>query len=354
MKIFISHSQKDKTVAIKFKELFEIFPKKAEVFLSSNIASDQIKDKEWKKNFEEHLKDCSKVVVLVTPNSLNSRWVQYEIGYAMALDKEIIPLGIKGVAAERFFLNAYNMQIVEEKDGVVKMLSCIFNMEEYFSELWCEKRKRTINELLRLCKERCVYFVGSQPKNESDRERWNQDFVNDFLNKLTEGLLEEEIKVSSFPGVSEVGKQVFETTIAKQKNDKYEISGLYQFEEIPINGKGKTIDQDAWKNTLAEFRKLYLKNKSSMIIIGGNNHTKDEYEVAKSLGHMEIFPIPCMGGFAKEQFDKDKVECKFEEFNHPCNRCDHTNEKKKECDRIDTFVNRLSQFIYINDDERES
>ena len=48
MKIFISHSQKDKEVAVEFKEILEdfarIYPGKQEVFLSSDLSSDQIKN----------------------------------------------------------------------------------------------------------------------------------------------------------------------------------------------------------------------------------------------------------------------------------------------------------------------
>ena len=128
MKIFISHSQKDKKLAKEFKELFENFKKKTDVFLSSNITSDQIKSKQWKENFEKNIKECSHVVVLVSPNSLNSKWVQYETGYASASGKDIIPIGIKGVSPEDFFLkDIFSDEGSGRKRRVLQALFCSFS-----------------------------------------------------------------------------------------------------------------------------------------------------------------------------------------------------------------------------------
>ena len=42
------------------------------------------------------LKDAHAVVVLLSPSSLDNRWVQFEIGAAEAMEKQIIPVLIAG------------------------------------------------------------------------------------------------------------------------------------------------------------------------------------------------------------------------------------------------------------------
>ena len=42
------------------------------------------------------LKEASAVIVLLSPGSLHSEWVQFEIGAAEALDKKIIPVLLSG------------------------------------------------------------------------------------------------------------------------------------------------------------------------------------------------------------------------------------------------------------------
>lgn len=374
IKIFISHSQKDRVVAIEFKRMFEdfekLYPGKQEVFLSSDLTNDQIKTGQWKTDFEAHLKTSSHFVVLVTPNSLHSTWVTYEIGYALALGIDIIPIGIRGASPEAFFLNSYNMQIIKEEHDVIKLLNRIFGTTEKFNRIWCKENEEAIGKLLLLCKSRCVYFVGSMPKNQLGEGLWNdedQSFVERFLKQLTKSLLENGIKVSSFPSVPFVGSVVLDAAMDARlhgkeslMNDegelsrKYEIAGLYQFDNILRLAEEKKISPEAWKKTLDDFRELYLKNKSSMVIIGGNEHTNEEYQVAKErVRQLEVFPIRCLGGFAEKQFNEDINS--YERIHHPCAKCDEYERRGiKQCNHIEDFVKRLGSYIHIDEDERES
>lgn len=361
MKIFISHSVIDKDVAKEFKDLFVDFGKdsfdlrdeifKAEdVFLSSDITSDQRKDDQWRKNFEEYLGDCSHFLVLVTPDSLNSRWVQYEIGFASALNKKIIPIGIKGVSPEGFLLRDCGMQMIEEQKDVKKLIKLVFtNEKDKLINLWCSNNMEVINNLLESCKERCVYIVGSIPQGEKERRTWIQEQVTDFIKRITKALLDKGIKVSSFPTVDEVGAIVCAEAM-KSHPKMYEISGLYNFDKLFEEKDMKDIPQDTWRDILKGFRKLYLENKSGMIILGGGIHTEDEYKVAEEIKHLEIFPIRCLGGFGKKLFDK-KLET-YKKMAHPCTNCKNG---ELPCDQLDEFVKRLGHYNFIDDeDERES
>lgn len=345
--------------------MFEAFGKKydptTEVFLSSEISSDQIKTGNWKKDFEENLKKSSQLVVLVTPNSLHSVWVTYEIGYAIARGIAITPVVIRGATPEKFLLNERSAQKMEREEDVTQLLSLIFKdiarndvARADLIRPWCNINKKKVKELLVSCEERCVYFVGSIPSKKTGNRTWKQKFVSKFLSNLTTSLLEKGFKVSSFPAVDEVGKIVWKTAMDDKKNMKmYEISGLYGFDEVPKDDDGTpfNIDRSTWKETLNGFRELYLKNKSSMIIMGGNDHTKDEYNVATKIDNLEIFPIPCMGGSGEEIFqEKTRDNIWLKQFDHPCLNCEGNIEK---CERIPQFVKRLSKYNYLDEDERE-
>lgn len=386
MKMFISHSQRDKEVASMFQKVFEEFGEywmpqtDVEVFLSSNFSTDQRKTDQWKANFEKNIEDSSVFVVLVSPKSLNSRWVQYETGYVSAKNAsreisgekkiDIYQIGIEGVAPESCLLNDTYMQSIEGYESIIKLCTTIFNVSKELAIGWYKGNRQNIENLLMHCTERCVYFVGSEPKAKTGKGEWNSGFTEDFLKRLTSELLEpkdeelkkqkRQFKVASFPSVEEVGKKVFIAAIASNHADKYEVAGLYGFDKKPQDKDLKELDEKTWKETLNKYRELYLKNKSSMIVIGGNEHTEDEYEVAKKLGHIEVFPIPCMGGFGEEQFEieKQKDEWRFKKFEHPCRICfesgDFKNKYKSCCDQISEFAKRLGEFKYIDEDERES
>lgn len=386
MKIFISHSQKDKEVAKRFKKVFVNFGKywmpnstNVEVFLSSDISIEQRKTDQWRENFEKNLEESSVFVILVSPKSLNSRWVQYETGYVSARNASrtsdekirIYQIGIEGVPAEECLLSdTYEIKI-KDHESIIKICTDIFEVSPVLARGWYKINRQDVEDLLTRCTERCVYFVGSVPKNiksDSDKIKKWESFAGNFIEGLTKELLAPQnealkqlrlrFKVASFPSVNEVGKQVFITAISNNHADKYEVAGLYGFDKKPnVRGLEK-LDEKTWKETLNKYRELYLGNKSSMIVLGGNNHTKDEYEVAQKLGHIEIFPIPCMGGFGKEQFeqDKQKDEWKFEKFDHPCRICYEYGKYKNQdhCKHIHEFAMRLGKYIYIDEDERES
>ena len=66
-----------------------------------------------------------------------------------------------------------------------------------------------------------------------------------------------------------------------------------------------------------------------------------------------------MGGFAKEKFEEmSKDRYRWEKYNHPCRKCYESGAYKniEKCSQasIDLFAERLEQYRYINEDERES
>lgn len=87
MKIFISHSSKDKWAARRISEDLENLG--ANTFLDEkDIRTGESIDNSIKKN----LKNCDDFLFLLSPSSLKSEWVLVELGGALALEKKIIPI----------------------------------------------------------------------------------------------------------------------------------------------------------------------------------------------------------------------------------------------------------------------
>jgi len=87
MKIFISHSTKDKWAARRIAE--DLHKIGATTFLDEkDISSGQSLDE----SIKEHLKDSNDFLILLSPSSLKSEWVLLELGGAIALEKKIVPI----------------------------------------------------------------------------------------------------------------------------------------------------------------------------------------------------------------------------------------------------------------------
>lgn len=87
MKIFISHSSRDKWIAKRIaKDLEEL---SIDTFLDE-------KDLEAGDDLDEivdiHLQSCDELLIILSPSSVNSAWVLVEVGGAKALGKRIVPI----------------------------------------------------------------------------------------------------------------------------------------------------------------------------------------------------------------------------------------------------------------------
>lgn len=87
MKIFVSHSSKDKWAARRIaKDIEELGHS---VFLDEKdiVTGDSIDT-----SIQAHLKESDHLLLLLTPASLQSQWVLVELGGAIALGKRIVPI----------------------------------------------------------------------------------------------------------------------------------------------------------------------------------------------------------------------------------------------------------------------
>jgi len=87
MKVFISHSSRDKWAARRISD--DLIAIDATTFLDEkDIKTGESIDV----RIQDNLTDCDDLMILVSPDSVNSQWVLIELGGAIALKKNIIPI----------------------------------------------------------------------------------------------------------------------------------------------------------------------------------------------------------------------------------------------------------------------
>lgn len=87
MKVFISHSSREKWIARKISQ--DLVTMGCVTFLDEK---DITTGKAIDESIGEHLSDCDDFLILLSQESLKSAWVLVELGGAIALKKKIIPI----------------------------------------------------------------------------------------------------------------------------------------------------------------------------------------------------------------------------------------------------------------------
>lgn len=100
-KIFLSYAQQDRKIA----EQIEGYLRKHGIVTDTDVEFfDPQKGIQAGDNIRETLKNeiiaSSRVVIITSPNSDQSQWVNYEAGMALALGKPIVVIGVGGVGSK--------------------------------------------------------------------------------------------------------------------------------------------------------------------------------------------------------------------------------------------------------------
>jgi len=107
--VFVSYSRKDSEYVHRLVQAFE--DHSISVWFDKKIKAGEF----WQKSLEEKIEKCSAFVVIMTPNSGESLWVQNEITYAIDVKKEIFPLLLK----ESRFLSVSSIQKTNVTDNSI-------------------------------------------------------------------------------------------------------------------------------------------------------------------------------------------------------------------------------------------
>ncbi|MCB2262708.1 MAG: toll/interleukin-1 receptor domain-containing protein [Candidatus Thiosymbion ectosymbiont of Robbea hypermnestra] len=106
--VFLSHAKEDKEWVREFAATLE--DAGIHVWFDEEIEAGQ----EWERAIEEALRDSSTLVLILTPNNLNSHWMFFEVGAAIADHKKIIPVLAQDIEMSQLptFMSSY--QIIKE------------------------------------------------------------------------------------------------------------------------------------------------------------------------------------------------------------------------------------------------
>jgi hypothetical protein len=105
--VFISYSRRDKNYAAQLRE--HLLHNGFNVWIDSQIEYGDT----WFKEIDEAIKTCAAFVLLMTPDSYESEWVQKEILLAKRSKKQIFPLLLKG---EEFGI-VIDLQFADVRNG---------------------------------------------------------------------------------------------------------------------------------------------------------------------------------------------------------------------------------------------
>ncbi len=90
--IFVSHIHENKEMALVIKQLIErIFENALNIFVSSDSESIDLGD-DWLMNINEGLKECSIMLLICSPESINRPWVAFEAGVGWSKGIKVVPL----------------------------------------------------------------------------------------------------------------------------------------------------------------------------------------------------------------------------------------------------------------------
>ena len=86
-RIFLSYVRADRTYALKLRSLLSQRPNLS-IFTTETLSAGE----DWESKLKDELSQSDIFIVLLSSNSVDSKWVLHELGAAWALNKPIIPV----------------------------------------------------------------------------------------------------------------------------------------------------------------------------------------------------------------------------------------------------------------------
>src|SRR5687768_12432312 len=110
-RIFVSYASEDSGAA---KELLSQLASQPnfQIFTTNKISAGE----DWQSKIRKELHQTDYFLVLLSPTSLQSKWIQFELGAAWGLNKFIIPIVTSKDVVNRIPLEFKNLRVIQLKD----------------------------------------------------------------------------------------------------------------------------------------------------------------------------------------------------------------------------------------------
>ena len=110
IRIFLSYASEDSSPAAELMNELAKQPN-LQVFTSDKMSAGE----NWRPKIKKALSESDFFLVLLSPTSVQSRWVQFELGVAWGLNKFIIPIVTSHDVVDRIPLDLAELPLVEMK-----------------------------------------------------------------------------------------------------------------------------------------------------------------------------------------------------------------------------------------------
>jgi len=138
--VFISHATKDKDILNKLLRLLQRnCSNTVTFFLSSDGQSVQF-GSNWVYSIEKALNECNLLLSFISPNSVKSQWLLFEMGVAYSRKIKVVPIGILGIDLARLpppisLLQGFNLASVDGLNNIINLINNVFEYSfQYFNE----------------------------------------------------------------------------------------------------------------------------------------------------------------------------------------------------------------------------
>jgi TIR domain len=111
IRVFVSYAMEDRVVAEELMNQLGRLPK-FQVYTTNRISAGE----KWQSEIKKELSRSDYFLVLLSPTSVQSKWVQLELGAAWGLNKSIIPVVTSQDVVKRIPLELGNLQVIQMSD----------------------------------------------------------------------------------------------------------------------------------------------------------------------------------------------------------------------------------------------
>jgi hypothetical protein len=334
---FLSFADPDRELAKQLSQLFDLMGEYA-YFAAEDLG--RAGTPGWRKEIIKQIKNSGSFLPIYTRHSIGRPWVLFESGVADSFGLKRFPARVSSVSPEEIdYLpsgSAFYYDLSTET-GVIDLITNVCKKKggdnaEITAKVRreCQRNSEFVKRIIVMAKTRWAFIAGNIPRGIEQPEsevKWyttQADYeakLREFCESLTESLLNNGFSIAACPQVRSVGMPVTRKALscldAKEDSEsvKFRISGIF-----PIDREARelTLSETAkkkWLDHIVAFRKTYLADQEWLILVGVNEGTLEEFEVASQC-NVKICAVPCFGGTAKKIFDRRNI-WKAE----PCTKC---------------------------------
>jgi hypothetical protein len=322
----------------------------------------------WQRRIlDDGIRKSDSFVLICTKESLSRSWVLFEAGAAAALGGNCYCTMVQSVSdadirsmpdpLDLYHYKLYNSKELQDllrhvaKDHLGE--SCQ-EMVQKIDDMFASQH-HLLGGLMSLAARRWVFIAGNVPRKRPAISRKRKVYMRAFVKNFTECLMKSGFSIAACPQVRPVGKvalntaEVFVASLAKREpfgsgRVDYEIGGLYPVDRM-LRPKGlkSTRAESKWQEHLMRFRKSYLEKQEWLVLIGGSEGTREEYQAIEAINNerrakVKTYPIPCFGGSAAAIF-RELVRAGTD-YLKPCIGCRPQNGK---CPYLQDIVETMSR-----------